>query len=227
MKKNLLRTIAVVNICLLHIISLILIVYLGLFRVAFMERECEKYQIADKIGISQGDLHLVLKNMIQASLGRDCDLDIAVSIDRQNISFFNERDKQHLTDISELSGKLFTVVWVGLPCLIVTTFYLIRQGALKTLCRTYLWSWVGWIGAGVLIGIFVATDLTGFINTFHRIFFQNNNWILNPAKDRLIWLFPKELFRDAAVIIAVCFTVVHGIFTITTIRFLKGAVALN
>lgn len=34
-------------------------------------------------------------------------------------------------------------------------------------------------------------------------------------------IFPKELFRDAAVSIGVSFTVLHSIITVTAIGFLK------
>ena len=225
MKKHLLRSAAIVTVLLLHIVLLILIVYLGFFRVSFMEKECDKYQVSEKIGISRQELHSVLENMIRASLGRDSNLDITVSIGGQDVLFFNERDRQHLADISELSVKVLASAGGGLLCIIMTAFCLIRQKALKLLCKAYLWSWLGWIIAAGLTGVFIATDLTGFIDGFHRVFFQSNSWILNPAKDRLIWLFPKELFRDAAVMTAICFTVIHGIFTVTAIGFLKGAPA--
>ena len=85
------------------------------------------------------------------------------------------------------------------------------------LCKTYLFFWLIILAIAVLLGIWIASDLQGFINGFHRFFFTNDTWILNPATDRLIWLFPARIFQDGAVVLGIWMAIVHLVVTVVAV----------
>ena len=49
-------------------------------------------------------------------------------------------------------------------------------------------------------------DFDYFFRQFHLIGFANDLWLLDPAKDYLIMLFPQGFWSDAATIIALVAT---------------------
>jgi integral membrane protein (TIGR01906 family) len=50
----------------------------------------------------------------------------------------------------------------------------------------------------VAVGIIVAIDFDWFFLQFHLFSFANDFWMLNPATDYLIMLFPQGFWFDAA-----------------------------
>ena len=56
----------------------------------------------------------------------------------------------------------------------------------------------------LLAGI-ISTDFSKYFIIFHKIFFTNDLWILDPATDLLINIVPEPFFVDTAVRIAVTY----------------------
>lgn len=194
---------------LFHMIIILLSVYLCFFRAEFLNDECEKYQVASLLGISGEELHRVVEELMLRAKGQSGDMDITVTVDGTDKRFFSQRDVEHIDDIAGMikQGKVVcSLCAFGLAVLLFAMFY---KGKAELLCRTYLFSWLVLIGLSFIIAVWILLDLRGFINSFHRLFFNNDRWILNPAKDMLIWLFPTGMFEDAAIRLAVCLAGVH------------------
>lgn len=51
----------------------------------------------------------------------------------------------------------------------------------------------------------ISTDFTKYFVIFHKIFFDNDLWILDPATDLLINIVPEPFFMDTAARIGVTF----------------------
>ena len=66
---------------------------------------------------------------------------------------------------------------------------------------------IGQIGQGflILLGIWILADFTGFWTTFHQLFFTNDLWLLNPATDLMINLFPEAFFSHLVIRILLWF----------------------
>ena len=56
--------------------------------------------------------------------------------------------------------------------------------------------------AALIIAIISAIDFTFVFTVFHKIFFNNDLWILYPDKDNLINIMQEDVFSDAAMWIA-------------------------
>lgn len=51
------------------------------------------------------------------------------------------------------------------------------------------------------LGIFIAANWEQAFVTFHHIFFSNNYWIFDPAKDAIITVLPDTFFMHCAIMI--------------------------
>ena len=54
----------------------------------------------------------------------------------------------------------------------------------------------------LVLGLVIAFDFEDFFLQFHLLSFANDFWILNPATDYLIMLFPQGFWFDAALFCA-------------------------
>ena len=63
--------------------------------------------------------------------------------------------------------------------------------------------WGGALTLAIVIAMaaMATVDFNAFFTQFHVISFANDFWLLDPATDYLIMLFPGEFWRDAVVII--------------------------
>ncbi len=105
-------------------------------------------------------------------------------------SFFNEREKLHLEDVKSLlryAGYL-SYALAGVAALLIFKRKRVHDDI---------------INGGLLTLIFISVILLLSVNfdsafyRFHLVFFRNDYWILDPAKDKLIQLFPQGFFIDA------------------------------
>ena len=210
---------SVAAVLLFHVLILAAILYFSLFRAGFLYQECERYQVASRLKISGEELHQVTDRLISYVKGYSEDLDIVVTMNGSSREFFNERDKQHVEDVAVMLEQFRAAAGVAVFILLILLGFLLYRRKLSLLCKTYLFSWLLWILLSVVVGVWLLADLTGFINTFHRLLFRNNNWVLNPVNDLLIWLFPEELFRDGAILLASWFAGLHLAVTVAAICY--------
>ena len=79
-----------------------------------------------------------------------------------------------------------------------------------------LWRMLQW-GIGMFFGgmaglaALISTDFTKYFTCFHLLFFDNDDWILNPKTDLLINIVPEGFFRDTAFGIAGLFLMVSAV----------------
>ncbi|HOM44130.1 MAG TPA: DUF1461 domain-containing protein, partial [Bacillota bacterium] len=50
----------------------------------------------------------------------------------------------------------------------------------------------------IVLIILMKIDFYKYFTVFHEIFFTNDLWLLDPAADRLINIFPQDFFTDMA-----------------------------
>jgi integral membrane protein (TIGR01906 family) len=62
----------------------------------------------------------------------------------------------------------------------------------------------------IIVGIVALVNFDWLFLGFHRLFFGSDTWILNPATDYLIMMFPEGFFSDAALFVVTA-TVVEAL----------------
>lgn len=99
-------------------------------------------------------------------------------------NFFNEKEILHMKDVKNIFKY---VVFISIMFSILI-FILIKKEDLPFI---FLYSL---IPIGILILIVFIFSFDKSFTIFHKIFFKNDLWLLDPEKDRLIVLMPIEFF---------------------------------
>ncbi len=104
-------------------------------------------------------------------------------------ALLNEKEVQHMADVKQLFTRgyqlLVISVLAGISCLILSRERrnMIRYGSLLTI--------ISIVSAAVI-------DFSTVFYQFHILFFDNNLWLLNPATDNLIKMYPQQLSQELA-----------------------------
>jgi len=114
--------------------------------------------------------------------------------------YFNEKEIIHLADVRNLI-IIAKALYIGLLFLFfLTLIFILMDDALRLLTLQKIF--VG-TGLGILVFSIISFLLKSkfhfFFIIFHKVLFRNDYWMLNPATDNLIILFPQQFFIDFVV----------------------------
>ncbi len=105
---------------------------------------------------------------------------------------------RHFEDVKVLVVGLY---YVGIAALALGGALLVLFQK-KIGSRTYLAASIASLGLPVAIISGIALDFDGFFVLFHKIFFNNDDWIFNPSTDPVIKILPETYFMHCAIILA-------------------------
>lgn len=156
--------------------------------------------------MSLDDAVHVTEDMLDYCVGRLDTLDDSeATIDGVKSPFFTNREKQHLYDCRVLfmKGMRARSISVLMAAGLILYIYVYnRKKTPRVLARGYLIALACVAAAALIIAIISAIDFTFVFTVFHKIFFNNDLWILYPDKDNLINIMQEDVFSDAAMWIA-------------------------
>ena len=169
------------------------------------EKEYRKYRVTKQVKMQMDDLLEVTDEMMAYLKGDREDLVIETVVNGEEREFFNEKEKRHMVDVQNLFlGAIKLREGAALLALLCGAYLLLKEEGL-VLCRMLQWGIGLFIGSMVALAALISTDFTKYFTTFHHIFFDNDDWLLNPKTDLLINIVPEGFFRDTAFMIAVLF----------------------
>ena len=153
----------------------------------------------ERLGMSQDDLSRVTAEMLDylndepgASFAG-----ITAVIDGEERPVFNQREIEHMVDVKRLYAMarfVRGIAYVAATACIVLLLIWMRTGAFRRLSAAYLITGAVLIAAAGLIWLLARNNFSAFWERFHRIFFTNDLWILDPRTDLLIRMVPEEFF---------------------------------
>ena len=169
----------------------------GLYRYGF-----NKYDISQVTGLAPAELDKAISGLITYFNNGEEYINLTVVKNGKPFTLFNEREVQHLKDVKSLFRLVYRL-------LIGTFIYAVLYTGLNYI----LWQdrrrvSLGLIGGSVLTlaliiipGMMMLVDFNWFFYQFHLISFTNDLWLLDPATDYLIMLFPEGFWFDSALLI--------------------------
>ena len=191
----------------------------------YYEKEYTKYQVLEDLPeMTMEDLLTVTDEMMAYLRGDREDLHVFTTMGGEYREFFNEREIAHMEDVRNLfiGGLWIRRISILILVVLAVCFYL--QGKKDPERRKFLKRMIPFslcIGTGVffalalMVGGIISTDFSKYFVVFHRIFFNNDLWILDPATDMLINIVPEPFFMDTALRIGI-------LFAVMTLLFLSG-----
>lgn len=153
----------------------------------------------ERVGMSQDDLSRVTVEML-AYLNDEPGAsfaDITAVIDGEQRPVFNEREIDHMVDVKRLYAMARVVRGIAcvaaVTCIILLLIWMRGEGFGRLSAAYLITGGALIVGAG-LIWFLVRNNFSAFWERFHRIFFVNDLWILDPRTDLLIRMVPEEFF---------------------------------
>ncbi len=132
-------------------------------------------------------------------------------------ALFNARETAHLSDVRDLFQGLFTVQVIAVALALSLVVALFASSPLRLLARALLY---GSLLTIALVAVTGAVAYLGFDSAwrqFHFLAFTNDLWELDPARDHLIQMFPRDFWFDITLLI--------GAFTLLEALLIGGAAA--
>ena len=202
--------------CLMFVVLITSVEAVVYFNDGYFEKEYTKYNVLEKVHMEMDDLLYVTDEMMDYLKGDRDDLVVETIVDGEEREFFNAKEKRHMVDVQGLflgamelrKGAVVIIVLLAVALLVK------KQGAV--LLRMLQWGVGLFIGSMAGLALLVSTNFTKYFTYFHLIFFDNDDWILNPKTDLLINIVPEGFFRDTAYAIA-------GLFLVTSFILWFGA----
>ena len=173
----------------------------------YYEKEYAKYHVLDDVHMEMEDLLEVTDEMMSYLRGHREDLHIPTIVDGQPREFFNEREIAHMEDVRGLFLAALVIRRVCIRVMIAVLAFLLltKTNFARVLPRTIcVGTGLFFAGIAALAGI-ISTDFTKYFIIFHKIFFNNDLWLLDPTTDLLINIVPEPFFMDTAARIAITF----------------------
>ncbi|MCJ7856259.1 TIGR01906 family membrane protein [Lachnospiraceae bacterium NSJ-143] len=125
--------------------------------------------------------------------------------------FFNDREKIHMRDVRTIVRSAVTVRRAALAAgfvlavmlLIIGTDRRVIAGAFSVVFGTA-------IGMFILLSVVTAIDFDRAFVIFHKLFFNNDFWLFDPAESRLINMVPERFFVDTSFRVCVIFLTISA-----------------
>jgi integral membrane protein (TIGR01906 family) len=200
--KKISAILVVLLVGLMPIMLLLTDVQLTAYNRDYYKAEYIKYKIPEYIGMNIDNLMNSTEILLQYLEDKRADLDFKAEFDKGTEEFFSQRDKQHMVDVKGLfvKGKLMR----NISFLYVVGFllYLFWKKPFRNQLRKLAKYGIAVTVAGVvpilILVVLMNIDFYKYFTIFHEIFFTNDLWLLDPAADRLINIFPQDFFTDMA-----------------------------
>ena len=139
-------------------------------------------------------------------------LDIRVKQGTETTPLYSEREVLHMADVLGLMRFVFrlqefTFIYV---VMYLTGIYLwSRERSLLHLAKMSMWAGAG---TAAVLGVAAVAMLVGFDSLFlrfHQLSFANDFWALDPARDRLVQMFPQGFWFGISFAVGIV-TVIEG-----------------
>lgn len=186
----------------------------------YFRREFEKYDVTQNIDMEMDDIMYVMDELMDYLHGDRADLDeIVTEVNGETRDFFSDREKTHMADCKVLFDGGFAIRRGAAVIFVLTALLLIikKKFSLKRLLKyAAVFSIIIAAAAGI-IAIAASIDFNACFIVFHKLFFNNDLWILDPAEDLVINILVEPFFADIALKTALYCAAVLAVIIVTGI----------
>ncbi len=168
-------------IILIPLIIILLSFRLIVFDSSMYKQEFKKYNIYDKVENADSMLENLLNYLKN----------------KEQLSYFNQKEQLHLKDVKSLIQNAFILLY-SLSLIALALIIIQFRKNKSEFKKIFLYSGLIIISIVLLFILLSIINFSDLFIKFHIVFFNNDLWMLNPLEDKLILLFPEQIFKDIA-----------------------------
>jgi integral membrane protein (TIGR01906 family) len=208
-------------------ISLTAVIFSGVISLEINSRALylygfQKYQVGTTTGLSQTELNKAASGLISYFNSSEEFINLTVTENGRTFPLFNEREIIHLKDVKGIIQLDYRVLEIGLAYILCFILWTVFSRPRKW------WELAGGVfgGSALTLGLMAVLGIVSAINfnwlfyQFHYISFANDFWLLDPATDYLIMLFPGGFWFDAFLYCVIAAAVISVILGVGSWRYL-------
>ncbi|NLC54608.1 MAG: TIGR01906 family membrane protein [Erysipelothrix sp.] len=198
---------------LIFIISILGAVSTSIFELDFYTKTQEKYNVAENMQISQQEVTDATIVALLYTKGQASELTYILENNGASEDLYSEQDKVHMVDVKNLYlAMYYTFLALAITFFILIIILMFKRKQINVFSLTLIINKVS-LYTLVLVGmiaLFAFVNFDQFWVMFHKIFFRNDLWLMNPYKDALVNLFPEGLFMDLVFKIILRFIIIFA-----------------
>ncbi|KTB47627.1 TIGR01906 family membrane protein [Dehalogenimonas alkenigignens] len=181
----------------------------------------DRYDVGRTTGLSEAELSKAARGLIDYFNSGAEFIDLTVEKDGRPFALFNDREIVHLYDVKGLIRLDYWVLALSLAYAAAVSAIMVRRREPQRLAAPLFWG--GMLALGIVISraVIAIVDFDAFFVQFHMVSFVNDFWLLNPATDYLIMLFPGGFWRDAMVFVDVIILSLTAAVTVVAWRHVR------
>ena len=187
------------------------------------EEEYRKYDVLSELDMTMDDVMYVTEEVMTYLWGDTDVLSVVKDIEGKEQEFFNQQDRFHMEEVRALFAAGIRIRMGSCIVMAVCLIFLFITKA--NIIRIFARSYQAVLSVTVLFSAVIAVvsfiDFNKVFEIFHRIFFNNDLWLFDPAEDYMIRLFPEGFFADMAVRIVFVFAVSLAVIFILSMFLFK------
>lgn len=168
----------------------------------------QKYKVWETAGISEFDAARIARALPKYLTGDAQALSLDIEVEGKAQPAFHADELAHMQDVYGLFVLAERLLLCCACCFAVLVTILLQrrsQWDLRRFWRAVLWTVAGALVCSTSLAVWAAVDFSSLFVLFHRLFFTNDLWQMNPATDLMIRLMPEGMFFDGALSIGLWF----------------------
>ncbi len=184
----------------------------------YFEWHYEHHNIEATTHMTVDELMVVTDKMMDYLIDKRDSLDMTATINGREDEVFGEREKAHMADVKTLfmGGKHIRDYGAIILILLLLYLWRSRRKQLADWINQLKFFFVGAFGVSVVLFVLFQSNFSKYFVLFHKIFFDNDLWLLDPRTDILINMVPEIFFFQTALLILLVFVImVVGTLVIT------------
>lgn len=184
------------------VLSLILILLVtsidvNSFNRKFYHSEYASLETAQELGMTEEDLNAATDTLLDYLQDKKEDITIQVTVKGTLQDAFNSKEASHMVDVKGLYQAALILRNVAIILFIGSIAFLIvrlKKGAFTLFSINYMKLTILLAVVFTMLAIWAYADFDAFWTAFHHLMFRNDLWLLDPATDLMINLFPSQFF---------------------------------
>lgn len=173
----------------------------------YFQKEYAKYNVTEAVSMNMDDLLDVTDQMMAYLKGKRDNLHVPTTMGGVEREFFNTREIAHMEDVRGLflGGIAMRRGCIMIMALCLILLFLLKTKFKNTFPRAVLWGSGLFLPGSAATAFIISTDFNRYFILFHKMFFHNDLWMLDPSTDMLINIVPEGFFSDTVFLIGSIF----------------------
>lgn len=164
----------------------------------FYERHLSALGVADDLQVDLPTLMGYVEALTDYLKGARPSPNMSTVVRGQESLLFGEREIHHLVDVRHLFALSTLIRNISLVTILIISALVTYTRIWRGVIKVYAYTSSGIVLLLLVLGVMAAIDFNRVFTIFHLLSFSNDLWLLDPATENLIVMFPEPFFAAAA-----------------------------